>query len=174
MTERDTAQFVNVKDLLSSQYTENQNTPSTLSIGNNQISRLRLFGTIVSENPYIIDDGTGCITLRNFDQTFDAQIGDFVHCIGRPRSHQNEPYILIEIIKKTTTTWKKYFEKSSTTKLDKKTDPLNIIRTLDTGNGASFEEIAKQIGQNAEDIITNLLARGDIFEIAPGKLKILE
>jgi|GEM_PF-2814031 len=170
MAERDVAHFIQITDLLKNPITEQENSPSTITFGTINANRIRLLGIIVSQDPIIIDDGTGTISVRNFDYNFGVQIGDFVQCIGRPRSHNKEPYILGEIIKKTDPLWLKYFKKT-----DKKTQtPLDIIRELDAGDGANFDEVAKKIGTRGEDIITSLLAKGDIFETKPGKLKILE
>jgi len=51
----------------------------------------------------------------------------------------------------------------------------SLIKKLDNGDGASFEDIIKN-SKNAkvETIITRLLENGDVFEIKPGKLKVLE
>jgi len=52
---------------------------------------------------------------------------------------------------------------------------LNLIKSLDQGVGADFEEvIAKSKVEQAEKILTRLLEEGDIFEVTPGKLKVLE
>lgn len=172
MAERDIAHYAQIKDILTKPIIEQENSPSAIRIGESNASRIRIYGIVVSHEPLIIDDGTGNINVRNFDQTLGATIGDFVLCIGRPRSHAGEPYILGEILKKTNPQWKTYYEK--TQKQPAITNPLDVIRELDKGEGANFEEVAKKLGSKGEDIITGLLARGDIFETRPGKLKILE
>ena len=51
----------------------------------------------------------------------------------------------------------------------------SLIKKLDDGYGVSIEDIIKNSNNSkAENIITKLLERGDIFEIKPGKLKVLE
>lgn len=174
MAERDIAHFAQIREILTKPIIEQENSPSSIQLDNSNASRIRIYGIVVSQDPLIIDDGTGNINVRNFDQTLGAQIGDFVLCIGRPRSHAGEPYLLGEILKKTSPKWKTYYEKIQKPKQPTTTNPLDIIRELDRGEGANFEEVAKKLGPKGEDIITSLLARGDIFETKPGKLKILE
>lgn len=173
MAERDIAHYAQIKDILTKPIIEQENSPSAIQLDSVNVSRIRLYGIVVSQEPLIIDDGTGNINVRNFDQALGAEIGDFVLCIGRPRSHAGEPYILGEILKKTSPKWKTYYEKIQKPKQSIQ-NPLNIIRELDKGEGANFEEVAKKLGPKGEDIITSLLAKGDIFETRPGKLKILE
>ena len=50
-----------------------------------------------------------------------------------------------------------------------------MIKKLDEGDGVLIDDVIKssKIG-DAEEIINRLLENGDIFEIKPGKLKILE
>ena len=50
---------------------------------------------------------------------------------------------------------------------------MSCIKNLDNGDGADFGEVAKNV-DDAEKIINDLLKRGDIFELRPGKLKLLE
>jgi hypothetical protein len=52
---------------------------------------------------------------------------------------------------------------------------MKLIRKLDDGNGADTEKVVKDSKvKGAEKIIMNLLYEGEIFEIRPGKIKILE
>ena len=52
---------------------------------------------------------------------------------------------------------------------------INEIRKLDRGNGANIQEILVNTNLiNKEILITELLEKGDVFEISPGKIKILE
>ncbi|MBI4453835.1 hypothetical protein HY636_04290 [Candidatus Woesearchaeota archaeon] len=51
---------------------------------------------------------------------------------------------------------------------------LNVIKELDTGNGADIEEIImKSNVLDCEKIITNLIKEGEVFEIKAGKIKVL-
>lgn len=51
---------------------------------------------------------------------------------------------------------------------------IKFIRDLDSGDGADFGEVIKNSEGNAEKIINDLLKNGDIFELRPGRLKVLE
>ncbi len=49
---------------------------------------------------------------------------------------------------------------------------INFIKEKDKGEGVDFEEVLKQI--NDEKAIKELLKKGELFEIKPGRLKVLE
>jgi RPA family protein len=49
---------------------------------------------------------------------------------------------------------------------------IDLIKNNDKGEGVDFKEIIKI--KDAEKIIANLLKEGDIFEIRPGRYKVLE
>ncbi len=56
---------------------------------------------------------------------------------------------------------------------------IKIIKSLDSGNGVDIEDIISKSKKSdaksdAEAIINRLLMRGDIFEIKPGRVKVLE
>jgi len=51
---------------------------------------------------------------------------------------------------------------------------IKRIKGLDTGDGADFESVIKDHGDGAENLIKSLMKRGKIFELKPGKLKVLE
>ena len=63
-------------------------------------------------------------------------------------------------------------------KMDFMTDSekiLSVIRDLDSGEGAFFDDILKIYKKaNGESIISELMRMGGIFEIKPGKIKVLE
>lgn len=51
----------------------------------------------------------------------------------------------------------------------------DVIKRLDRGDGADFDEVVKQSSSpEAESTVLSLLKNGDIFEVSPGKLKVLE
>ena len=133
----------------------------------------------------------------------DLNVGETVLLIGRPREHENKRYIVIEIIKKIDKKWyehrrkelkntaqKQITKKQTETKNqieETKTEPikleesenhslkiLSLIRQLDTGEGAPIQQIIQQLNiQNAEQQIQILINEGEIYEIKPGKIKIL-
>lgn len=57
---------------------------------------------------------------------------------------------------------------------DETEDIISSIRNLDKGDGADYTEVVSSSGKKAEEMISNLLKNGDIFELRPGKLKVLE
>lgn len=51
---------------------------------------------------------------------------------------------------------------------------LHAIRDLDDGSGADVAKVIAKAGKAAEKVVTALLAEGEIFELRPGKVKVLE
>lgn len=131
------------------------------------------------------------------------EIGDIVLLIGRIREFGQERYIIPEIIRKIENKgWvgvrklelgKTRFAKSkedTITNKAKETKPIveeeavvasssqmiyKLIKKLDDGGGVDFDNIIKNSKlDNTEELISNLLQEGEIFELKPGKLKILE
>jgi len=52
---------------------------------------------------------------------------------------------------------------------------LNVITILDKGEGVDVQEVVNNIKiDNCENIVQNLIEEGEVFEISPGKVKILE
>jgi len=169
-----------------------------------QISRVNILGTILSIEEdvnfqsVVIDDGSGKIPIRTFEKTGmlnNFEVGDIILVIGRPREYAGQRYILIELIKKIKDPlWLKLrgLELSSMPKqiqeqpkqekretaveeiiIDNSSDKiLEFIKNNDKGGGISYEEILN-IAKD-EKLIDNLLKEGEIFEIKPGYLKILE
>lgn len=138
---------------------------------------------------------------HNFD---NVNVGDFVLVIGRPREYFNEKYIVSEILKKIENPlWvevrklelgskggiNEIEEEGEISKpIDSKEevieeytgDDLNtkivdLIKEIDTGAGADVQELIKKLNvDEGEQTITRLLEQGEVFEIKPGRLKILE
>jgi len=147
-----------------------------------------------------IDDGTGKISARIFENNVlldKVSIGQIVLIIGRPREFQSEKYILIETIKKVNPAWAKVRKLElgkdagdknvlldDNTKINNneaeevapssKIKIVELVKELDNGNGVSIEDISSKDIKDFEKIIDILLKEGDIFEIKPGKLKVLE
>lgn|SRR3989338_4997187 len=147
----------------------------------------------------LIDDGSGKISVRSFERSFDLlNVGDFVLVIGRPREYFNEKYIVAEIARKMENPLWAELRKIEINKVactEEELAPVQedaqeatpfssetinqkifeLIREIDSGSGADTQEvITKSKMESAEDIITGLLERGEVFEIKPGRLKILE
>lgn len=152
----------------------------------------------------LIDDGSAKIGLRSFEKNDvleNAKIGDIVLVIGRPREFGNEKYVLAEILKilggknwlelrkieleieardsgKTVAVKDEeeliedFIEEAP---VDSYRHILDIIKKLDKGDGADYDEIvASSKNKSCDKIITLLLKQGDVFEIRAGKLKVLE
>ena len=137
------------------------------------------------------------------DKLSGVDIGDIITIIGRPRQFNKETYILPEIVKKVLDKiWvelrkielnkrikiKKEEEKPSDKDIAEgekhaKQKPLfnysekiiEKIKEFDKGDGADIDDVTTSANfKEAESIIIHLLEEGEIFEIRPGKLKVLE
>jgi len=151
----------------------------------------------------VLDDGTGRVSVRAFEPSAmmaRVQVGDAVLVIGRPRQFGNEMYVLPEIVRKLPDLgWLEVRKRElagtqvisalpaltppSGTESEEVVDEsfsltehvLGAIRSLDTGQGADTDAVIGKIGtHDAEKTIRFLLQNGDIFEVSPGKLKVLE
>jgi len=152
---------------------------------------------------FIIDDGSGKISVRSFEKNdlskFD--VGNIILVIGRPREFNNEKYIIPEIVKKVSDVkWiqvRKLELNKSEIKIE--VEPINnvekeivheeieenlessgnvvyeLIKRSDKGEGVLVENIIKiSKSEDSEKIVNKLLEKGDIFEVKPGIVKVLE
>lgn len=112
------AEKVAIKELEEGEYIEEkEQNPNYLMIDQSKkIFRANIVATLVhkelhgSVTSILIDDGTGKIVLRIFEENkaaFDLEIGDVVQVIGKIRIFNHEKYIFPEIIKKINPTWLK-------------------------------------------------------------------
>jgi RPA family protein len=153
-----------------------------------------------SKSSFLLDDGTGNIEVRSFESNlaFDFALGDMIQVIGKPREWENSKYIVPEIVKKITDRkWYDVYQLelklqklTKTIKLpvsvqEQETDPdmehgpyqkiLNVIAILDKGDGADIDEIVSNVKvDGCESIVKGLIEEGEIYEISPGKVKLLE
>ena len=198
---RQTAYKIRIKDILDSKYVKTEGfNPNYLEINGKEISRINLMGVVVQKsdfnnyNTLIIDDGTGKISARIFESNVlfnQIEISDAVLIIGRPREFSNEKYVLIELIKKIDLLWAKVrklelgemkdknsLSENKPIKEELVTSSTNqivkLIKELDQGHGVSIEDISSKDIEDIDKIIDMLLKEGDIFEVKPGKLKVLE
>jgi len=179
--------------------------PTYLVLKNEKhISRVNLVAIVINKqyegdmsySNLTVDDGSGQISLRTFDNNINLNnfnIGDSVLIIGRPREFGNERYIVPEIIKKIDNKEWIDLRKAELNKEMKKDAPnlevyelheetvienpdiFKIIRDLDKGDGADFNEvIEKSRNKDTEKVLSNMIKIGELFEIKPGKIKILE
>jgi hypothetical protein len=68
-------------------------------------------------------------------------------------------------------------QEASTASVDSKKNPFELIvekiRASDSGTGVQIDELM-QIVPDAERYVRTLIEEGEIFEIRPGRLKVLE
>ena len=191
-----------IKDIENSNFNEE----GFIEVGDKQIIRVNIVGTIVSKfvsqdgkfASLTIDDGTGTIRLREFDDikfSNDFEIGEIVRVVGRLRKYEDEVYIVPEIVLKVDPNFEimqKLEEIRNRPMLQPKVeeivieekivenpkeDVLNKIKEMDSGEGVDEEELAKALGIDEEtlnDILAKLLDEGEIYEPRAGRVKILE
>ncbi len=201
MVDRKVAKKVPVVDLVKGTYIKRPGwEPSGVLTKYGEITRANIIGLIVSKSEtdntlsLLLDDGTGSISMRMFEKpTQQFEVGEFVRVIGRVRENSNNIFIVPEIIKKVDPKWHKLhnlelkLQKRTAPKLpveqteeqDFETGPyqkvLNVISVLDQGTGVDVQEIVSNIKiKDSEKIIQNLIEEGEIFEISPGRVKLLE
>ena len=205
--QRQVAFKVSISNLLNSNFEKDENLSGYIRLNDKIISRVNLMVTVVvkseqSQNyaSLLVDDGTGKILLRNFeniDAFSKVDVGDFILIIGKLREFNGEKYILPEALKKLNNIeWinvrrlelKKINYVSDNTESKNKNPNLaeevfadtydiiySLIKNLDSGNGVFVDDVIKKSDiAETEKIITKLLESGNIFEVIPGKLKVLE
>jgi hypothetical protein len=166
--------------------------------------RVNVMGVVVSVTPgeppsFVLDDRSALIVVRQFDKQPTPKLGAVAMVIGRVREYGGDRYITSEIAKTVDNSWlevrsRELMNESSfvTPTLTPKTEIsgnfeeevvdddtdsgvelISVIRQLDTGEGVSYDEILSK-NPDAEPSLKLLLQRGDIFEMSPGRIKILE
>ncbi len=198
------AEKVSIRDMLQGKYVKEGGwDPNYIIVDGKKVSRVNVMAVVLSKDTqqtnyysFVLDDGTGNISVRSFEKNNiieNLEIGDIVLLIGRLREFGKERYIIPEIIKKIDNKeWvdvrKLELKKSNDTKEKEeimvREGPVvesssqiiyNLIKRLDNGDGIEVDNIVKNSRlDNAEEIIYNLLQEGEIFELRPGKLKVLE
>ncbi|MBI3027711.1 hypothetical protein HYY70_06395 [Candidatus Woesearchaeota archaeon] len=200
---RQVAYKVRIVDILNNLFVKDALSAGYAIINKINVLRVNIIATIVFKSEdlsyanVVIDDGTGRLALRSFEnkEIFSmVDVGDFVLVIGRIREFNNEKYITPEILRKVDNfQWidvrRMEFEKvaeqeifeNTSKKLEQEIfengneEVYLLIKKLDNGDGAPIEELVKKCSNSkAEDIINKLLENGSIFEVKPGKLKVLE
>lgn len=199
--QRQIAYKCTVADILNSQFIKEEGwNPSYLSVADKNIARLNIIGAIIEKEDneqntrMALDDGTGNINIVSFEKIYgidNINIGDVVLIIGKPREYNNEKYIMPETMKKVDKLWLEVRKKEISPKVTKKesepkvedveddTSPAEVIlitiNQLDKGDGVSYDELCEKIKlPNTDETINSLLERGEIFEVSPGKYKVLD
>jgi len=154
-------------------------------------------------NSLTLQDGTGEIVARVFDNAerlSEINVGEIILVVARPREFNNQLYLTLEIVKKISDNgWIKYRKKElsliqkvrdidgmrkpekaeavevqNVSTVNSKERIIQIIKQLDAGSGASIDDIIIMSKiNNAEDIIQDMLLKGEIFEIKTGRLKLM-
>lgn len=192
-----------IRDLMTGNYVKMEDGLNYLELSGKKIFRVNLLGVLVIKNnsfgqnysTIILDDSTGKIAVRNFDNPTlfdDYDVGDLVLVIGKLREYDNERYVIPEIMKKVENhTWMKVREQESkkentilqtvTLPQESAEEPINLINTLfkiikemDNGTGADIDLVIRRANiENADKIITELIKEGALYELTSGKVKIL-
>ncbi|MBN1544249.1 hypothetical protein JW898_02190 [Candidatus Woesearchaeota archaeon] len=210
-SKRQVAYKVRVADIINNRYVKEEGwLPNYVSVGGRKVSRANLLGVIVSRSvqddgvvsqSFVLDDGSGRVSLRFFDSPVAFDVGDIVTVIGRPREFGAERYIVPEIMKKVLDQkWVELrrmeltFDAHLRQKVEEEHRPdvlsvekedlvdepnasarlLDEIRKLDSGLGVGFDDISSVPGGDVESALKRLLEQGDIFEVRPGRYKVLE
>ncbi len=181
---------------------ENEDIPNHVLLPDGtRISRVNIFATIVQADTssgypaLLLDDGTGTIMARAFEQSPHLQThttGEIVLFIGRIREYGKERYLIPEALKKISPEWISVRSKelettipaeqthTSTTDMSQKqvsagTILIKIIKSLDSGEGADEEQVIAESGMlTAEQELKKLTQQGMLFNPKPGRVKVLE
>ena len=145
----------------------------------------------------------GVRAFDNKDIINNVEIGDSILVIGRPREFGSEKYITPEIIKKIDNpNWirlrilelgkkareitqsqenkDKEIEEVKVYDVEEKilTDEesiISLVKKLDSDDGADLNDVIERLNNpNSEKMIETMIKRGELFEIRPGKIKVLE
>jgi len=200
--ERSVAKKIAVNELVGGTFIKRPGwEPSGVLTKYGEINRGCILGLVVSlsqtynSGTFLIDDGTGNITVRYFENRpiFDKlKIGDLVKIVGRVRENQSSIYIVPEIALITDEKWHKVhsleimLQKKIAITLPVESNEeeievgpyqkvLNVVEMLDKGEGVDIENVVSALKLKESDkIIAALLSEGEIFEISPGRIKLLE
>ena len=198
---RQVAYKISIATILNSAFAKDETSAGYIKVNDLVISRANIIGILVSKNEAqnsssaIIDDGTGRINLRTFEPSnvfSRAEIGDSVIVVGKIREYNDEKYIIPEIIRKIDSRWVNVRRneignsQAAVAENSDKTEEIiivqspkdniySIIKELDKGDGVLIDDIIKMSKSNdTESVVKTLLKSGDIFEVKPGMLKVLE
>ena len=189
--------------MLGSIFVKDDSSAGHIKMNGVDVFRVNIIATIVYKdengNNYssaVIDDGSGKILLRSFNGAgifSDVDVSDPVLVIGRVREFNDERYIIPEILKKLDDinwiTLRKLelagHMKNAAADANIKDkggevagaseDVYLLVKKLDDGSGALIDDVLKASNNpDAEGILNKLLENGDVFEVKPGKLKVLE
>jgi|TARA_Y100000294_G_C8448658_1_gene293794 hypothetical protein len=199
LQKRYVAYKVSIGDVLSSGYKKVDGFDANyLEVDGKQVSRVNVIAVLVQKaymqnyTNLILDDGTGEISARSFESNpglDNLNVGDFVLIIGKPREFSQEKYLLIEIVRRVDGGWAKARRRElgnkginvnskgnvveSKVTIDKspRDKLIKIIKEKDEGEGVSVGDIDFD---DVDRVVDMLLKEGNIFEVKPGRVKVLE
>jgi hypothetical protein len=151
--------------------------------------RVSIIGIVVSNLPgevpaFVIDDRSALLLVRCFGRAKLPSVGSCVHVLGSVRDFEGERYCAAEIVKELSPQWldvrtaELVNQTAFTTPVAEPDDAdallLRAIRELDRGDGAAIDALVAKAGASSEARLALMIAKGDVFEVSPGKVKILE
>ena len=198
MVSRQVAKKVRIRDLVEGSYVRmpGEWEPNYVQTSDGRtFSRVNLISVVATEpvkdtsyQTFVVDDGSGRVPVRCFDEKPpEVSLGDMILLIGRIREFSQQIYIVPEIVKKIRNkAWvelrqlelgePKPAEKVVVEAAEERTNPveelLQAIRDLDAGDGVDIDAVAKT--KDSEKLLDSLLKEGEIFEVRPGRIKVLE
>src|SRR3989338_4808599 len=191
---RQTACKVSIKNITSGKsFREEGWEPDYVLVEAKKISRANIIGVIVEKNndEIAVEDWTGRISLKNFDSSknFYVSPGDVCLIIGKVREYTGQRYVIPEIIKKIADNrWidirkielknvseKKGYEIIEVYKEHNSQKIMEVLREKDSAEGVDVSLILDLFkNEPVEEVISDLIKEGEIFELRPGRLKILK
>ena len=191
-----------IYSILNGNFAKGDSSAGYVKINGVDVSRVNVMANLVYKtegtnySSAIIDDGSGKISLRSFENISPfakIDVGDAILVIGKVREFNEEKYLVPEIIKKIDNiAWIKVRRFELKGYINQKTeingvesdifeedvlgnDIYQLIKKLDRGEGVSIEDLVNNHkNYDVEKIVDRLLQNGDVFEINPGRIKVLE
>jgi hypothetical protein len=195
---RQTALPCTVAEIKEGGYLDQPQLPSGVATPRGLASRASLMGIVVEAagGSLVLDDGTGSVRAQGPERAAThVSVGDAALVIGKPREFNGERYLELEIAKRLRSRgWIAYRRAElgrfsdaqrpaqraqAAPQTPKSENPLSqiidAIRELDRGSGADTADVLSRVAHpDKERLLRVLLEEGEIFEIKPGKVKVLE
>ena len=197
MTEEKNVVKVRVHDVKSAEFVQEEGWKANYAVTESQqkLHRVNVMGVLLNKDvqgtitTFIIDDGSGSISIRSFDvvKNIDTMnIGDGILVIGRIREYSGENYISPEILRAIDKQWlnvrrlelqipevqekveEEVEETLPTLKL------LEIVREMDSGPGVLIDDVIEKSSlHDTEGLLQKLMESGELFQNQPGRVKVL-
>ena len=176
----------------------------TLFVSGEKVNMIGVCVSSPSGVPYpqfVLDDGSGQMLVRLFNQSIPEglHVGSSVLVIGKIRGDGMHNYLSPEIVKPVDPRWLKVRQLENERKIKAQKEEvqeipivseemmsiespkrtsnmiLTVMREEDHGNGISAEDLFLRIKETgAEEVVAKLIKEGEIFELSPGRYKVLE